>query len=175
MASQQNSTWSADLRLCGEDETQALALALKDGLAAGDVVLLSGPIGAGKSHFARALIRAFLSDHGLDEDIPSPTYTLVQVYQAGELEIWHSDLYRLTSVDEVFELGLIDAFQSALCLVEWPDRLAEDTPANALSLNFGISSELGERQLVISASSPRWDWVKPLVNQLVTETTFENG
>ena len=90
-------------------------------LRAGDCVLLEGPIGAGKTHFCRALIRARL---GREEDVPSPTFTLVQTYDA-DVEIWHADLYRLSHPDEALELGLEDAFASAICLVEWPERLGE--------------------------------------------------
>ena len=100
-------------------------------------VLLEGPIGAGKSHLARALIRARL---GRMEDVPSPTFTLVQTYQA-DVEIWHADLYRLSHPDEVAELGLEDAFSHAICLIEWPDRLGRLTPANAIRIALSTSGE----------------------------------
>ena len=137
--------FSATLPLPSEEDTAALAGRIGALAGAGDVLLLSGPIGAGKTHFARALIRARLAAHGLDEDIPSPTFTLVQSYEAGELEIWHADLYRLTHPDEVIELGLIDAFESALCLVEWPDRLGELSPPTALRLDFAALPGGGHR------------------------------
>lgn len=124
------------LHLPDEDATANLARRMAPLLGAGDVLALSGPIGAGKSFFARALIRARLNAVGLDEDIPSPTFTLVQAYEAGDLEIWHSDLYRLTHADEVLELGLEDAFASALCLVEWPDRMGDSLPETALHIEF---------------------------------------
>lgn len=107
-------------------------------LAAGDCVLLEGPIGAGKSHFARALIRARL---GRDEDVPSPTFTLVQVYEAEGADLWHADLYRLSHPDEAFELGLEDAFSTAICLVEWPDRLGRAAPAQAIRLRLGAEGD----------------------------------
>ena len=77
-----------------------------------------------KSHFARALIQSRLAAIGRFEDVPSPTFTLVQCYDLGSVDLWHADLYRLTSPSECDELGLVDAFESAICLVEWPDRLA---------------------------------------------------
>ena len=116
-----------------EDATIAFAHALAPQLRAGDVLLLEGDIGAGKSFFSRALIRARL---GRMEDVPSPTFTLVQTYDDGEVEIWHCDLYRLSSPDEAIELGLDEAFETAICLIEWPDRLAELAPADALHLSF---------------------------------------
>lgn len=123
--------------------TEALAKRLAPGLRRGDTLLLAGPIGAGKTHFARALIRART---GRQEEVPSPTYTLVQTYDDGEAEIWHADLYRLADPGEIAELGLDDAFETAICLVEWPDRLAAPPPG-ALTLTFSVAGE--GRQLVI--------------------------
>ena len=120
------------------DATDRLARSLAPHLGAGDVLLLQGQIGAGKTQFARALIRALTRP---DEDVPSPTFTLVQVYDAPGFEIWHADLYRLTHPDEAIELGLLDAFETALCLVEWPERLAGDQPKQALTLQFSLSGE----------------------------------
>lgn len=116
------------------DATAAVAQALEPLMAAGDTILLEGPVGAGKSHFARSLIAARLARHGRHEDIPSPTFTLVQSYEAGEAEVWHADLYRLTSPDELVELGLDEALDDAICLIEWPDRLGDLAPASALKI-----------------------------------------
>ncbi|GAB4144669.1 MAG: tRNA (adenosine(37)-N6)-threonylcarbamoyltransferase complex ATPase subunit type 1 TsaE [Sphingomonadales bacterium] len=112
--------------------TAVLAARLAPLLRAGDVLALDGPLGSGKTHFARALIHAL----GVNEDVPSPTFTLVQVYDAAGLPIWHCDLYRLGGADEAEELGLDDAFADALCLIEWPQRLADRLPANALHVSF---------------------------------------
>ena len=120
-------------------ETEALGRRLAGLARPGDVILLEGPIGAGKSCLARAFIRARLGRE--DEDVPSPTFTLVQVYEAKGEEIWHADLYRLTHPDEVWELGLDDAFSSAICLVEWPDRLGAHLPADALRLRLDARGE----------------------------------
>ncbi len=163
MAAVGQAEFSAELTLADESATTALAGVIKPVVGAGDVLLLDGPVGAGKSFFARALISTMLAEHGLVEDIPSPTFTLVQTYQAGDLEIWHSDLYRLTSVDEVAELGLLDAFATALCLVEWPDRLREELPTDALTLAFALGKTAGERQVVISSANRRW---LPLIDRL---------
>lgn len=145
------------LDLADESRTRALARALAPHLGAGDVLALRGEIGAGKSLFARALIKARLAAVGRDEDVPSPTFTLVQTYRAGDLEIWHSDLYRLTDPDEVFELGLDEAFGTALCLVEWPERLgAGPLPAEALTLGFAPGPDEGARILTLSSAGPGW-------------------
>jgi tRNA threonylcarbamoyladenosine biosynthesis protein TsaE len=115
-----------------EADTSALGARLAELAQAGDCFLLEGPIGAGKSHLARAFIRARL---GRMEEVPSPTFTLVQVYEA-DVEIWHADLYRLTHPDEVSELGLDEAFYRAITLVEWPDRLGVHLPPHALRLRL---------------------------------------
>jgi tRNA threonylcarbamoyladenosine biosynthesis protein TsaE len=132
------------LDLPNEAATQALGQRLSVLARPGDVILLEGPIGAGKSALARAFIRARL---GAAEDVPSPTFTLVQVYEADGVEIWHADLYRLTHPDEVWELGLDQAFGTAICLVEWPDRLGSHLPPSALRLRLQTFGE-GRRALV---------------------------
>lgn len=142
-----------DLILSSSEETAALAQRLAPHLTAGDVLLLEGDIGAGKTHFARSLIQSLLV---VPEDVPSPTFTLVQVYEAAGFDIWHVDLYRLTSPDDVVELGLVEAFDDALCLVEWPDRLAELAPEEALTLRLTMTDQPGVRHLTLSATSSRW-------------------
>ncbi|MCV6596695.1 MAG: tRNA (adenosine(37)-N6)-threonylcarbamoyltransferase complex ATPase subunit type 1 TsaE [Mangrovicoccus sp.] len=139
------------IALSSPGATARFAETLAPNLRAGDVLLLEGEIGAGKSHFARAVISARLAALGRAEDIPSPTFTLVQSYEAADLEIWHSDLYRLTDPGEIIELGLIEAFDSALCLVEWPDRLGPDAPAGGALLRFRPGPDPDARQLHIDA------------------------
>lgn len=139
-----------NLSLFLPDDTATTRLgALLAGLVhPGDTLLLHGPIGAGKTHLARALIQARL---GRKEDVPSPSFTLVQTYTADDADIWHADLYRLSHPDEVLELGLEDAFTTAICLVEWPDRLGKAAPANAL--HIALSSEAEGRRAVLSGKT----------------------
>ena len=118
------------------DATARLGRWLARQLGAGDTLLLEGEIGAGKTHLARSLIQTRLADFGVVEDVPSPSFTLVQTYQAGQLEIWHADLYRLGSPDEIAELGLDAAFGQALCLVEWPEKLGPWRPGRAITLRL---------------------------------------
>ncbi|MDM7255537.1 MAG: tRNA (adenosine(37)-N6)-threonylcarbamoyltransferase complex ATPase subunit type 1 TsaE [Paracoccus sp. (in: a-proteobacteria)] len=103
-----------------ETLTAAVARSLAATARAGDVLLLDGPVGAGKTHFARAFIKARQGDS--PEDVPSPTFTIVQTYEARG-EVWHADLYRLSHPDELIELGLDEALDHAICLIEWPDRM----------------------------------------------------
>lgn len=138
------------LDLPDAEATSRLGEALALRLRAGDVLLLEGPIGAGKTQLARALIRARL---GRAEDVPSPSFTLVQSYDARP-EIWHADLYRLSHPDEVTELGLEEAFESAICLVEWPDRLGAQTPATALLLRFTLAEDAEGRVVTFAGMAP---------------------
>ena len=134
------------------DETAMAHFAAKIApiLSTGDTLLLEGDIGAGKSAFARALIRARL---GRQEDVPSPTFTLVQTYEAPDGDIWHCDLYRLSHPDEAFELGLEDAFETAICLIEWPDRLGNAVTPEALRLSFSAGDSAHH---VTGAGSAAW-------------------
>lgn len=142
-----------NLSLSDAEETAKFAASLGASLVAGDIILLTGDVGAGKTHFARALIQSRLIEA---EDVPSPTFTLVQTYDADTVEIWHADLYRLSSTQEVEELGLIDAFDTAICLIEWPDRLGPLAPKSALSVRFQQGGHEDERQLSAHWSDPKW-------------------
>lgn len=137
--------------------TDALGAALAAALRPGDAVLLSGDLGAGKSALARAAIRALLQGtEEEDADIPSPSFTLVQVYETPEAEVWHADLYRLGGPDGVIELGLDEAFEHAVCLVEWPDRLAELTPPRRLDITLAHPPQGEGRELTLRAIGPGW-------------------
>ncbi|WP_163847865.1 tRNA (adenosine(37)-N6)-threonylcarbamoyltransferase complex ATPase subunit type 1 TsaE [Pseudooceanicola aestuarii] len=126
-----------------------LARRIAPRLRPGDCLLLVGDVGAGKTHFARCLIRTLLTEA---EDIPSPTFTLVQEYDGHSGAIWHADLYRLTDPAEVIELGLEDAFRTAICLVEWPDRLGDLAPADAMTLTLRPPpGDPDARQLTLTA------------------------
>lgn len=142
------------LSLPSPDATADLARRLAADLSAGDVLLLEGGIGAGKTHFARALIQSLLV---VPEDVPSPTFTLVQTYETRSGPLWHADLYRLTSAEEIEELGLADAFEEAICLVEWPARLGEIRPEGALTLAFAIPEAEDTRNVTLRWTADRWD------------------
>lgn len=147
-----NSPLSIDLH--SPEETAELATRLGAGLLPGDILLLDGTIGSGKTHFARSLIQSVMQE---PEDVPSPTFTLVQVYDTDKGEIWHSDLYRLSDVEEIEELGLTEAFDTAICLIEWPDKLGSLTPASALMLSFKTDDDEEElRTMTITWSDPKW-------------------
>jgi tRNA threonylcarbamoyladenosine biosynthesis protein TsaE len=124
-------------------------------LIKGDVLLLGGDVGVGKTDLARKIIQNRMELHGAIEDVPSPSFTLVQIYALGELDYIHADLYRLTHPDEVLELGLERGFDDAVCLVEWPERLGTLVPENALGIDISIIDDHA-RRFKFSWTHPRW-------------------
>ena len=109
------------------NDTAQLGARLADALKPGDVVCLSGELGAGKTTLARGLIQSRLGE----VEVPSPTYTLVQTYDWGEAELWHCDLYRLEQPHDAYELGLVEAMDEEIVLLEWADRLGNLLPDTA--------------------------------------------
>ena len=122
-------------------------------LGPGDSVTLAGPLGAGKSALARAIIAAKLGP-GAGE-VPSPSYTLVNLYNSCETEIWHVDLYRLSDAEELEEVGLHDAWERALVLLEWPERLGNELPPRRLEMTLSPAAAEG-RALVVRPRGPDW-------------------
>jgi tRNA threonylcarbamoyladenosine biosynthesis protein TsaE len=121
--------------LADEAATARLGAAIARALKAGEAVCLSGPLGAGKSTLARALIRALTTP---TEDVPSPTFTLVQFYAGEGLKIAHFDLYRLTDPDEAYEIGLDEALDDGAAVIEWPERLDGRLPPDRLDVEISL-------------------------------------
>ena len=141
------------IELPDAEATTALGQTIAPLLAPGDSVLLYGPLGMGKSTLARGLIRALTTP---DEDVPSPTFTLVQFYESDP-PVAHFDLYRLTRPEETFEIGLDEALDEGCALIEWPERLGEE-PGRFLGpdqLPVTIS-EQGEGRLATVSGVGRW-------------------
>jgi tRNA threonylcarbamoyladenosine biosynthesis protein TsaE len=136
------------------DEVATANLAAKiAGLAKpGDIIALKGDLGVGKTAFARAFISARCSQQ---EEVPSPTFTLVQIYEVSPASVWHFDLYRLRTPEDAWELGIEDAFSSGISLVEWPERLGPLLPDRRLEITF----EFGDRPSARRASlDPGTSW-----------------
>jgi len=123
--------------IANEAELLALGASLIPQLSAGQTVCLIGGLGAGKTTLVRGMIQSVLGDI----DVPSPTYTLVQTYEMPEFELWHCDMYRLDRPEDGYELGLIDAFEEAVCLIEWPDKLGELIPDDAMRIEIAFDGE----------------------------------
>lgn len=133
--------------------SQKLAKNLAPLLKNGDILTFQGNLGAGKTEFCRSLIHAL----GFDEDVPSPTFNLVQIYEppfeeAEKVCVWHMDLYRLESPEEIFELGIEDAFDSAVSLIEWPDRMGHFLPDEHLDIILTMGETEGSRNISFNGS-----------------------
>jgi tRNA threonylcarbamoyl adenosine modification protein YjeE len=138
--------------LSDETATAALGARIAQGLEPGDAVLLKGDLGAGKTTLARAILRAL----GVEGHVPSPTFTLVQTYQADRLPVFHYDLYRIERARELTELGIDDALEDGAVLVEWPERgFPQRLAADALMVTLTQSST-GTREAHL-AGPKRWE------------------
>ena len=133
-----------------EAETAAFGAKLATALQAGDVIRLEGPLGAGKSTLARGLIRAASGA----KDVPSPTFTLVETYETDDAPLWHFDLFRLEDRSEVWELGLEDALETGVALIEWPERIDGMLPEDGLRLVLSVTDNNARRLHIIAPE--RW-------------------
>ncbi len=161
------------LHLADEAATARFGAALAACLGPGDTVLLSGPLGAGKSALARAVIAALIgnreAENGgeIETEIPSPSYTLVNVYETPRGQVWHADLYRLGGeAEEIEELGLPEAMSegTALVLVEWPERLGGALPARRLAIALS-APERGGRDAAVRLHGPGWEPVARMLER----------
>ena len=134
--------------------TAALGAAIAARLAPGDAVLLRGDLGSGKTTLARAILAAL----GVTENVPSPTFTLVQAYDTPRLTVSHYDLYRLKRESELEELGLDEALDQGAALIEWPERAEGRLPADALTIHLQTD---GERRAALDGS-PRWQYLESI-------------
>jgi tRNA threonylcarbamoyladenosine biosynthesis protein TsaE len=141
--------------LADESATAALAASLAERAQSGDVLTLAGPLGAGKTSFARFFIAAL----GVRDEVPSPTFTLVQTYETARGVVWHFDLYRLTSSDEARELGLEEALIDGIVLIEWPDRLGPLLPRERLDITLEAGGVANVRIATLNGAAR---WTAPL-------------
>jgi tRNA threonylcarbamoyladenosine biosynthesis protein TsaE len=140
------------LDLADEAATRRLAAALARLAVPGDVFALEGDLGSGKTALARAFIRSLVGD---EEEVPSPTFTLAQVYDYDNGTIWHFDLYRLEKAEDALELGIEDAFADGISLIEWPERLAGWLPKERLTVTLSAGPSPEQRRVRLTGS-PAW-------------------
>ena len=134
-------------------DTERLAAQLAPHVAPGDVIGLCGALGSGKTAYARAFIRARLGR--VAEEVPSPTFTLVQLYEHAAGAIWHFDLYRLGEAEDAYELGIEDAFSGAISLIEWPEKLGAIMPGDWLQVHLAPGEEEEARLVTITPHGRR--------------------
>ena len=142
---------AGEIAMADEAATSSLGAALAGALQVGEAICLTGALGAGKSTLARALIRALTTPA---EDVPSPTFTLVQFYEGAGLKVAHFDLYRLTSADEAYEIGLDEALEDGAALIEWPERLEGHLPPDRLDIEITID---GDGRHALLTPSGAWE------------------
>jgi tRNA threonylcarbamoyladenosine biosynthesis protein TsaE len=142
----------AHLALPDEAATDRLGRSLAAAARAGDVIALRGELGAGKTRLARGFIAALCGE----EEVPSPTFTLVQTYDTPRGTIWHFDLYRVTAPEEAVELGIEEAFADGISLIEWPDRLGALLPSERLDVTLTFAGGTGARDAALSARGAAW-------------------
>ncbi len=144
--------------------TQKIAQAIARLAMPKDVILLEGDLGAGKTEFARAFIRALTYDEMV---VPSPTFTLVEIYEASIGAIWHFDLYRLKSEEEIWDLGIEEAFAQGISLIEWPERLGKTFRAkNCLKISLKLINNDKIRELFLA---PFGNWESRLEKIVLDE------
>ena len=142
--------FAGEIALDGTAATAAFGARIAAGLGVGDAVALEGDLGAGKTTLARAILRGL----GVAEDVPSPTFTLVQHYETPRLAVRHYDFYRIETPRELDELGLDEALDEGAVLIEWPERAPERIPADALHIRLSVT---GERARLAKIAGPaRW-------------------
>ena len=130
------------LKIKNEDETERFGRALADQLMPGDIVCLVGDLGTGKT----ALTKAVAAGLGIEEHIVSPTFNIVKEYRSGRLPLYHFDVYRLGSSDELFEIGARDYFYGqGVCVIEWADLIAEEIPPGSRLIRISYGEEDGQR------------------------------
>ena len=139
------------MNLADEAATGRLGEAVAAHLRPGEAVCLTGPLGAGKSTLARALVRALTTP---DEEVPSPTFTLVQFYEGPRLAVAHFDLYRLSDPDEAYEIGLDEALDAGAAVIEWPERLEGRLPPDRLDIEIALAEDGGR----IARLTPHGAW-----------------
>ncbi len=144
MAAPLSRSLSLSLDLPNAAATAALAQAVAGRARQGDVIALFGDLGTGKTSFARAFILALPG--GQAETVPSPTFTLVQVYDRVPAPVWHFDLYRLERPEEVYELGFEDALAQGISLIEWPERLGPLLPRDRLEISLTYAADPNARR-----------------------------
>jgi tRNA threonylcarbamoyladenosine biosynthesis protein TsaE len=152
------------LRTDSPDQTRAVAAALGELLVAGDLVLLVGDLGAGKTAFVQGLARGL----GVEEPVTSPTFTIVQEYD-GRLPLTHVDVYRLDRVQDLYDLGLEERADRGVTVVEWGDLVEQAVPAEHLVVRIEPGAADTERVLELSCSGSRWRGRQEALERAVSE------
>ena len=134
------------IEIKNEEDMGGLAKTIGDILQVKDFVALRGDLGAGKTSFSRSLIRSLGQN---DQEVPSPTFTLVQFYELAKFTLWHFDLYRIKHPEEIYELGWEDACHDGVVLTEWSENLGKLIPEDRIEIEIFFTGKDGERIVTI--------------------------
>ncbi len=163
MAAPQLRPEELSFELPDEAATARLAQSVAALARPGDVIALFGELGSGKTAFARAFINALPAPGGTApaafEEVPSPTFTLLQTYERAPAPVWHFDLYRVARPDEAYELGFEEALDGGILLIEWAERLGPLLPAERLELRFDFAARNQARRVTLIGTAA---WVRRL-------------
>ena len=143
-----------------EQDTADLAARLAPHLKAGDLILLSGDLGSGKTFFARQLGRELEIADALD----SPSFVLMKEYHDGRIPVFHLDLYRFKYAEELYDLGIIDMMDTGITLIEWPERVQAILPADRLEVGFSYTGESSRRISLVPHGSRAGKLVEKLAS-----------
>ena len=142
-------------------QTVSISETLAELIRPGDTVLLFGDIGSGKTFFSRVMIQKMMQKQGVVvEDIPSPTFTIVQIYDTLLPSVWHLDLYRISNPEEIIDLDLENAFEKHVCLIEWPQNMGSHMPERNLSMTLEETVGFGEvRNISFEFNGTGWEYI----------------
>lgn len=143
---------SKEIILDSIEDTKKLATIIAKYLSPGDVITFTGNLGSGKTSFIKYMINSLASTQ---IDVTSPSFNLLHVYELNNLELWHFDLYRLNNIDEIYELGIEDAFIKGVSLIEWPEIINTILPKDRLDIKLSFSTGEETRKIYFTGFS-RW-------------------
>ncbi len=145
------------------DDTHDMAAKIAALVSVGEAITLRGDLGAGKTTFARYVIRALA---GAEVEVPSPSFTLVQTYDTLVFPLWHFDLYRLSKPEEALELAIEDAFIEAVSLIEWPEIIEEWLPEDRLDVHMAITPNGDGREMLLTAYGQWYNKLEKIISNL---------
>ncbi len=135
-------------------------------LNVGDVIMLNGDIGTGKTHFARSLINSRMGLENVMSEVSSPSYNIVNVYDNISPIIWHVDLYRLNCSEEIYELGLFSFFEEVIMIIEWPEKMGNLKPKRYLEFIFEEISDINKRKVSMRTYGENWEKILNAIKEI---------
>lgn len=137
-----------------EEETKKIANSLAKLLQKGDIIILSGDLGAGKTKFTEGILSFF----GLEDEISSPTFNIVNEYKTNDINLYHFDIYRLEDIDEFYEIGGEEYFEKGICIIEWGELLNPILPKDYILIKIEpVQNNINSRLFTIQSHGSKFD------------------